>query len=163
MSSKGVFIIKNRYDIRGDITIIFIDRPDGKIIEAIIDSEDLENVMSFNNSWGATKVRDNSWIIRGTYRENKIKKSITLSRFIMNANDSSPVRFVNNNPLDHRKINLTIGYHEVQKIKGNEYINVDSNTVALILRDKQGNEKVRTLIDKEDLEAVLGKGTWFAE
>jgi len=158
-----VFEIKNSYEIRGDITIIFIDRPDGEIVEAIIDTEDLENVKSFNNSWGITKVRENSWIVKGTYRENKIKKNISLSRFIMNSNDSLPVRFVNNNPLDHRKINLTIGYHEVQKIKGNDYINIDRNTVALILRDKQGNEKARTLVDKEDLVAVLDKGTWFAE
>lgn len=46
------------FEIRGDITIIFIDRPYGEIIEAIIDTEDLENVKSFNNSWGIKKFEE---------------------------------------------------------------------------------------------------------
>ncbi|MEH7114568.1 HNH endonuclease [Neobacillus niacini] len=44
----------------------------------------------------------------------------------------------------------------------NDYEEIGNDTVAIILRDKQGKEKAKTLIDKEDLERVLSNGyTWF--
>jgi hypothetical protein len=44
----------------------------------------------------------------------------------------------------------------------NDFEENDIDTVAIILRDKRGNEKARTLIDQEDLKLVLNNGyTWF--
>ena len=44
----------------------------------------------------------------------------------------------------------------------NDYEAVENGVVAIILRDKQGKEKARTLIDREDLVRVKANGyTWF--
>lgn len=117
--------------------------------------------MSFENSWGATNVKGKRWVIRGTYRENKVKKNITLSRYLLNIKDSSPVRFINSNQLDHRRCNLTIGYEEIQIIKGNEYEIKDN--IAFIKLNKRDGSVIETKVDLEELEKILGKGTWFAE
>lgn len=154
-------MMKNSYEIKGEHTIVFINRPDGEILEVIIDTEDLEKVNSFPNTWGATKVRGDRWQIKGTYRENKIKKNSPLSRFIFEVANSSPVRFINGNQLDHRKSNLTIGYHEVQIVKGNEYKVRDD--IACLKLKRQDGSILTTQIDAEDLQRVLDKGTWFAE
>ncbi|RKJ30358.1 hypothetical protein D7X33_41570, partial [Butyricicoccus sp. 1XD8-22] len=130
--------MKNNYEIQGDQTIVFINRPDGEILEVIIDTEDLEKVKSFPNTWGATKVRGDRWQIKGTYRENKVKKNIPLSRFILDVTDSSPVRFINGDQLDHRKSNLTVGYQEVQIKKGNEY-EVNGDKAYLMLKRRDGS------------------------
>lgn len=156
-----MFTIKNRFEVREDATIIFVDRPDGQIIEVLIDRNDLPKAMSFPNSWGATNVGGRKWQIKGTYRENKIKKNITLSRYLLDIEDRSPVRFINSNPLDHRRSNLTVGYEEVQITKGNDY-EIHNDTVVLKLNKRDGTF-LYTQIDREDLERVLDKGTWFAE
>lgn len=161
MLKREVIILKNNYEIHGEITIIFINRPDGEIIEVFIDTEDLKKVKSFPNTWGATKVRGDSWQIKGTYRENIVKKNIPLSRFILAVTDSSPVRFINGDQLDHRKSNLTVAYQEIQIVKRNEYeIIVDTAYIKLKRRD---GSSLTTQIDAEDLHRVLEKGTWFAE
>lgn len=44
----------------------------------------------------------------------------------------------------------------------NDYEDLEDDVVAIILRDKHGKEKARTLIDKDDLERVKANGyTWF--
>lgn len=155
--------MKNNYTIQDDKTIVYIERQDGQILEFIIDTDDLDKVKSFKNLWGATRVRGKTWLIKGTYRENKEKKNITLSRYILDqdVNDNSPVRFINGNQLDHRKVNLTIGYEEIQIIKGNEYEILDEKT--LIKLNRRDDVPIETQIDTDDLERVLNKGTWFAE
>ncbi|WP_335492597.1 hypothetical protein [Neobacillus niacini] len=147
--------------MKDDIVIIFVDRQDDQIIGVIIDAIDLLKAMSFPNSWGATNVGGRRWQIKGTYRENSIKKNITLSRFLLDIKNSSPVRFINGNQLDHRRCNLSVGYEEIQITKGNEY--EIHNDVAFLKLNKRDGTDLFTQIDKEDLEKVLEKGTWFAE
>lgn len=153
--------MKNNYDIKGEVTSIYVSRKEGEILEIIVDTEDLDKIMSFKNSWGATKTGENSWIIKGTYREDKVKKNIILSRFILDVKDSQPVRFINGNSLDHRKVNLTVGYEEVQIVRRNEY-EIRGDIAFLKLKRRNEND-IYTQIDLEDLQRVLDKGTWFAE
>nr|WP_304220047.1 HNH endonuclease [Fredinandcohnia onubensis] len=153
--------MKNKYEIQDESTIIFINRPDGEVLEVVIDTEDLEKVKSFPNTWGATKVKGSRWLIKGTYREDQVKKDITLSRFILDVTDHSPVRFINGDQLDHREKNLTVGYQEIQIVKGNEYVVKDE--IAYLKLKRRDGTTLTTQIDAEDLQRVLDKGTWFAE
>ncbi|MEA3321185.1 MAG: hypothetical protein U9Q88_14345 [Bacillota bacterium] len=153
--------MKNNYETLNDRAEILINRPDGEILKVIIDHEDLEKANSFPNSWGATKVRGNRWLIKGTYRENGVKKNVPLSRFLLDVKDNSPVRFINGDQLDHRKSNLTVGYEDIQIIKGNEFEIKDDK--AIIKLNRRDQSALYTQIDKEDLPGVLEKGTWFAE
>lgn len=158
--SAGVDM-KNSFLIQRTETTIYIDRPNDERIEVLIDTADLEKAKSFPNSWGATRVSGRKWIIKGTYHENKIKKNITLSRFLMGVGETIPVRFINGNQLDHRKINLTSGYNEIQITKGNNYT-IINNEARIELRRRNG-EAIYTVVDADDLTRILKKGTWFAE
>ncbi|AMN30966.1 hypothetical protein BFS06_12200 [Clostridium perfringens] len=156
---REMVVIKNRYEIKDDVTIIYVDRPDGETLEVLIDTKDLSKAMSFKNSWGATKSK-NRWLIKGTWRENGVKKNISLNRYLFDACDNSCIRFINGNTLDHRRCNLT-NSEAVQIVKGNEY-EIKGDRAFLKLNRRDGS-KLITQIDLEDLDRVTSKGTWFAE
>jgi hypothetical protein len=145
--------MKNRYETRGELSVIFIDRPNGEIVEVTIDTNDLSKAMSFPNLWGATNVGGRKMQIKGTYRENKLKKNIMLKRCLLDIQDSSPIRFINGNPLDHRRCNLTVGYEEVQIVKGNNYEIKDDK--AFLKLNKRDGTVLYTQIDAEDIDRNL--------
>ncbi len=75
----------------------------------------------------------------------------------MNVTATTPVKHINGDTLDNRKSNLKI-YDRTEK---NETIQVDENTIAIILKDKHGNVNAKALISTEDQEQVLADGyTW---
>jgi len=160
LTENGV-AMKNSYSISGRESVIYINRPDGDQIEVLLDTIDLEKALSFTNSWGATLVNGRKWTVKGTYRENKVKKNVTLSRYLLDAEDNVPIRFLNGDQLDHRRKNLVNGYAEIQIRKGNSY-KISNEIATLELRRKSG-DPLYTTIDVEDLLKVLEKGTWFAE
>lgn len=43
--------MKNDYEIRGDVTVIFLDRKDGSRLECLIDTDDLPRAMEFPWKW----------------------------------------------------------------------------------------------------------------
>ena len=86
------------------------------------------------------------------------KEKQTLHAFILGAHAKAPIRHINGDTLDNRRCNLEI-YN--QNAGSNDYEGLDSETVAIILRDKYGKEKSRSIIDKEDLDRVISSGyTW---
>lgn len=71
--------------------------------------------------------------------------------------NKEPIKHADKDTLNNCKSNLKI----YSKDMINDYEEVEDDTVAIILRDKYGREKARTLIDKEDLERVKANGyTW---
>ena len=72
----------------------------------------------------------------------------------MNVHVKAPIRHLNGDTLDNRKSNLEV-YNQNTR---NDYKKVNPDTVAIILRDKNGIEKDRTLIDSEDLDKVINSG-----
>lgn len=98
--------MKNRYEIRGDVTVIFVRRK-GVVFEAIIDTEDLEKVSTFPNSWYISGGKRGYFFVAGTLRQNKHKKGILFHRFILGDVPSDKVvDHINHNTLDNRKCNL---------------------------------------------------------
>ena len=100
--------MKNKYMINGNETIIYTIKSDGEILEVLIDTDDLEKVNSFPNTWSVVKSRG-KYVIRGTYRENGKKKQITLKQFILRdklKEGENIIYNINGDGLDNRRSNL---------------------------------------------------------
>ena len=80
-----------------------------------------------------------------------------MQSFILDVHPKAPVRHINGDTLDNRKSNLEVYDQNTM----NSYEGIDEESVAVILRDRYGKEKARTIIDKEDLNRVINNGyTW---
>ncbi|MCB2306419.1 hypothetical protein LGL08_09135 [Clostridium estertheticum] len=80
-----------------------------------------------------------------------------MQSFILEVHPKAPVRHINGDTLDNRKSNLEVYDQNTM----NSYEGIDEESVAVILRDRYGKEKARTIIDKEDLNRVINNGyTW---
>lgn len=91
--------MKNTFEVRGDIAVIFINTERRGIIETIIDSDDLDLVSeAVSGSWKA--------IFKGDYIQvvgrDKEGKTITLSRLLMGFPDGYVVDHINGDPLNNR-------------------------------------------------------------
>jgi hypothetical protein len=95
--------LKNKYEIRGNVTAIFIKRNDGLHIETLIDTKDLEKLKSIPGTWGARLDPDTRSFYARTFIS---KKSVYLHRFIMDTPTKLVVDHLNHNTLDNRKCNL---------------------------------------------------------
>lgn len=81
-----------------------------------------------------------------------------MASFILGAHPKAPIRHANGDTLDNRRCNISI-YDQNNSV--NDYESLDQETAAIILRDKYGRKKSRTIIDKEDLDKVINSGhTW---
>lgn len=69
----------------------------------------------------------------------------------MRTHPKAPIRHRNGNTLDNRKDNLAV----FDQNTINDYKEVDSETIAIILRDKYGKENGKALIDKEDYDKIV--------
>jgi hypothetical protein len=144
-----------------DITFLKLVKKDGTTVDGKIDTEDLQKVLE-KGLWFAEWNKDlNNYLAQnlGTYyiEEKKYRRKLGLQSFILDTHPKAPVRHINGDTLDNRKSNLEI-YNQNTV---NDYVELDEQTVAVILRDRYGKEKSRTIIDKEDLNRVINNGyTW---
>jgi hypothetical protein len=111
--------MKNDYEIKGDITIIFLNKRNGDVLEAIIDTIDLPIAQKHLGSWHAC----NGYIKATTIKRKKIT-TVILHRCILNPPKEMCVDHINGNRSDNRRINLrlaTIGQNNqnLNKIKNN--------------------------------------------
>lgn len=118
--------MKNKYEIRGDVTAIFIAHK-GNEYETIIDTEDLQILIDLNRSWyicpsssGKLYVRTNNTI---SYKRYSV---LHLHRIICNAPSGLEVDHINGEPLDNRKSNLRLveHYQNMQNIQKSGHKNV---------------------------------------
>lgn len=109
--------MKNKYEIRGNVTAIFLNRKDGSTLETIIDTSDLEKVKKFKGKWYASwHPHTKSFTVRGN-----IKKSrVFLHRYILDAPRNLQVDHIKHNTLDNRreKLRLASPAENAQNRKG---------------------------------------------
>jgi hypothetical protein len=100
--------MKNEYEIRGEITAIFLYHK-GKTIETLIDTKDLPKANSFNNTWHTVEAR-NSFVYAHIIIciENGKKKILKLHRMLTCAPKGFVVDHINHDTLDNRSSNLRI-------------------------------------------------------
>lgn len=97
--------MKNKYEVKGNYTVIFLRQRGGSVIETLIDTEDLKKVMSISGSWCAFKSpHTDTYYVRGYHKGDRI----LLHRLVMNAPENLLVDHINHNTLDNRKSQLKL-------------------------------------------------------
>lgn len=149
---------ENIFEVKGDVTLVTIYKKNGVPLKTQIDTEDLEKVKSAG-TWFAEWNKDfNSYLVQNISSSKVNKKSKPLKQgiqtIIMDVPATTPVKHINGDTLDNRKVNLRI-YDRNEK---NEIEHVDNSTIAILLRDKYGNVTAKALISTSDKEKVLAEG-----
>lgn len=101
--------MKNKYEIRGDDVVIFLDRRDGTQVETYTSLCYLSKLLEFNIKWRVAwnKVAP-TFYVKGTYRDSAAKrKTILLHRYLLEVTDPRiEVDHLDHNGLNNRKSNL---------------------------------------------------------
>ncbi|MES1047206.1 hypothetical protein FOA22_22390 [Heyndrickxia oleronia] len=100
--------MKNDYEIRGNVTAIFIKRRDGSLFETIISTSDLDKIKEFNISWCVHwKESANSFYVVGNLPKNDGKTvTIYLHRCVLNDPKGLIVDHINHDTLINTRWNL---------------------------------------------------------
>lgn len=148
----------NEYEVKGNVVYLKLKKKNGATIDTKIDAGDLQMVLD-GGIWVAEWHKDfNSYLAQHYIDGTKHKEKQTLHSFILGADPKEPIRHLNGDTLDNRRCNLEI----YNKNTPNDYRELDAETAAVILRDNYGRENGRTIIDKDDLDKVIGNGyTWI--
>lgn len=100
--------LKNEYEIRGEVSALFMRRKDGSRLQTLVDTEDLERIGALNVCWGAIwNSKSQTSYARGYVPELK-SKYVLLHRFVVNAQGEFLVDHIDHNGLNNRKQNLRI-------------------------------------------------------
>lgn len=148
----------NEYEVKGDTAYIKLRKKDDKIIDTKVDTDDLKMVLD-KGLWFPEWNKDfNSYLVQSLVYSadgKKSKEKQSLHSFILGVHPKTPIKHINGDTLDNRKCNIEV-YN--QNVVVNDYEDVDAETIAIILRDKHGIKKEKTLIDKKDLDKVINSG-----
>lgn len=100
--------MKNKFEIRGEITAIFLHKKDGTVLEVLIDTNDLPKADSFPMTWYAKLNTDKQgfYVAGNGPTVNGRRKHIKFHRFLIDAPDELVVDFANHDTLDCRRLNL---------------------------------------------------------
>ena len=147
--------VENKYEIQGNVALISLLNKKGSELIAKIDVDDIEKVKS-EGTWFAEWNKDfNNYLAQNISSTKTNKKSNPLKQnlqsVILNTNPKAPIKHINGDTLDNRKCNIEI----IERNTKNDYEIIDESTVAIILRDRNGNVSSKALISKEDLSAVV--------
>lgn len=100
--------MKNSFEIRGEVTAIFLRRKNGATIETLIDTIDLPRAQEFPMTWYAHWHNDTkSFYVYGNTPVKEGKRTIvTLHRWLLNPPKHLVIDHINHDTLDNRQINL---------------------------------------------------------
>jgi hypothetical protein len=142
----------NIFEVNKNIAHVQLKKKNGSTVDTKIDAEDLQKVLD-SGTWFAEWHKDfNSYLAQHYIDGAKQKQS--LHAFILGVDSKTPIRHLNGDTLDNRKSNLEI----YNRNSYNDYKDINADTVAVILRDSQGIENGKTIIDKEDFYRVMNNG-----
>lgn len=101
--------MKNKFNIRDEITAVFVSYPEG-FLECLIDTKSLEKLHEFEGTFRAVwSENTKSYYVMGYDRSYIPKKNTMIHRFLMDADDENMVvDHINHNTLDNRLCNLRL-------------------------------------------------------
>ncbi len=102
--------MKNKYEIHGETTAIFLKRRNGDTLCTFIDTADLEKLDSFPGTWFANyNKKTSSYYVMGNIKKEDGKRTlIGIHRFIMEPSSDKLVDHKDRNTLNNKKNNLRI-------------------------------------------------------
>jgi len=100
--------MKNKFEIRDDITSIFLRRKDGATLETAIETADLSRAQEFPNTWYASwNPPTQSFYVYGKLpAKNGQRQTVQLHRWLVDGSNACEVDHFNQDTLDNRRKNL---------------------------------------------------------
>lgn len=148
--------MRNAYEIRGDVTSVFVEKVSGESHEFIIDTEDLSRLISIGSSWFTFCTPNSSkyYVIRNIPKHSKSGEYRRLHRLLISAPDNLVVDHINGDSLDNRKCNLRAVTAAVnaQNLHGPRSDN-NSGELNISYRKDWGSWVIRVIRDGELLNA----------
>jgi hypothetical protein len=101
--------VKNSYEVRGDITVIFVKKGKYGIYECLIDTEDLSKVdEGCDTNWHLSNNGKGKYYVVGSKRINGKPRTVKLHRVVTSAPKGKVVDHIKGNTLDNRKFMLRV-------------------------------------------------------
>jgi hypothetical protein len=99
--------MKNDYEIRGDVTAIYLNRK-GTKLETLISTSDLEKVKEFPNTWCVIwNAKTRSFYVTGNLPKTNGKRgTVRLHRYILDDPKGLVIDHINHDTLDNTRDNL---------------------------------------------------------
>lgn len=146
--------MKNRFEVRGDVTAIFLSSPTYGDMETLISTSDFDRVNEFPNTWIALYAPSGagSFYVYGRYRNKETGKEFhRLHRWIMGDNKGFYIDHVNHDTLNNTRDNL----REVTSSQNNQNRagaqKNSSSGVRGVRLNKKGNKwLVRFKLDRKE-------------
>jgi hypothetical protein len=92
--------MKNDYEIRGEVTAIFIKHRNGNVSEVLIDTVDLNFLIEYKTKWRFSGNSSNLYV--------RSMDNVMLHRYLLNPAVGMVVDHVNHNTLDNRRKNIRV-------------------------------------------------------
>lgn len=98
--------MKNKYEIRGEITAIKVDNPNLLSGEILISTSDLPKLQELDVKWNVSHT-GGRWVARA-YQSKPVKKSWSLAKFLIGDVAPKVIIHKNGNELDFTRDNIEI-------------------------------------------------------
>lgn len=142
----------NKYEIKGDTTVIYVKRRDGTVHEVLIDTDDLEKIKSYNLpvcvKWNPSSngfyAAMNKYM--GKIDGKFVTKTIYLHHVIKPIQEGQLVDHKNHNMLDNRKENLEVTTWDINLINRYGANKNNSTGVRNVCYDKSSKKYIVQLM-----------------
>jgi hypothetical protein len=146
--------VTNAFEVNKNVAYVKLEKKNGSTIDTKIDAEDLQRLLD-SGTWFAEWNKDFNGYIAKHYIDGSMhKEKQSLQSFILNVDSKTPIKHLNGDTLDNTKSNLEIYNRNTH----NDYKELDAESIAVILRDSNGVENGKTIIDKVDLYRIINNG-----
>lgn len=113
--------MRNDYEVRGDVTAIFLRTRKGAPVEALIDTDDLPTLLQFDVRWRRLQMTAyRCYAVCNPRDMLNLPRTMRMHRFILpHASNRLDIDHINHNGLDNRRSNLRVVSRSVNMLNRN--------------------------------------------